>query len=93
MPISDPILEVLAPFRPLWSRTTMEKNDDLAHGNTVSSGATHSHGCSEANWEPDGEPLSRVPSGAQSGPLVSPSSESAIAHAHRRVLRRSRRQC
>jgi hypothetical protein len=87
MPLPDPIIEVLAVFRPLFTAPTWRKlmmlltGTLLAHGRrTVAAALRASGNAMAANW-------SSCASGAQSSAVVSLSGESPVAPSHRRDLR------
>jgi hypothetical protein len=90
MPLPDPIIEVLTVFRPLFTAPTWRKlmtlltGTLLAQGHRTVAAALRASGNAQAtNW-------SSCASGAQPSAMVSCSSESPVALAHRRDLRTSR---
>jgi hypothetical protein len=93
MPPFDPIREVLAVFRPLFTAPTWRKLMTLLTGTllaqgrrTVAAALRASGNAQESNW-------SLCASGTQSSTLVSLGRESPASSAHRRDLCASRRVC
>src|SRR5215469_14991539 len=93
MPLPDPIIEVLAVFRPLFTAPTWRKLMTLLTGTllaqgrrTVAAALRASGNGMAANWSSDH-------SGPQPRPLVSSSGKPPTAPAHGRDVRASRSQC
>ena len=92
MPHSDPIIEVLAVFRPLFTAPTWRKLMTLLTGNPIGAGAPHGRSCLAGQRQRPGDQLEPLSPGAQPSPLVAGSGESPTSASHCRDLCTSRSQ-
>ena len=90
MPHSDPIIEALAVFRPLFTAPTWRKLMTLLTGTLLAQGPRTVAAALRASGNAQAPNWSSCASGAQPSALVSSSGESPIASAHRRNLCASR---